>query len=136
MIKYRVLCLVVLLGSFSGCQRTQLESNPKSKASPSNHPVYLEHDINAVELPDLVTSAFELLGITLEQVKQKNNRFEFIGRSLSGENVNVRAFALIKGKSVIRIEVKGEWKVSYLLQNEIQNTINDAINSKRDSMNN
>jgi hypothetical protein len=135
MIKYRILCLIVLLGGISGCQKAQLESKPKPK--PNTGPVYLEHDINVAELPDLVTFVFKLLSITLEEVNQKNNRFEWIGRSLSEENVNVQAFALIKGKSVLRIEVRGEWKVSYLLRNEIQNGLNDAIRNKNsNSMNN
>jgi hypothetical protein len=134
MIKYRALCLIVLLGGISGCQKAQLESKPKPMSD--SRAVYIEYDIDVDELPSVITSAFELLGVTLEQTNQRNNRYEFIGRSLSEENVNVRAFALVRGKSVLRIEVRGEWKVSYLLQNEIQNTINDAINNKRDSMNN
>ncbi len=129
MIKNHILCLVILLGSFSGCQKAEVGS--KSKPMVNNSSVYLEHDIDVVELPDLVTSVFELLSITLEQLNRRENRFECIGRSLSGENVNVKAFALIKGKSVVRIEVTGEWKVSYLLRNEIQNAINDAIRKKK-----
>jgi len=115
----------MLVGSLLGCQKTQLEPHPKHEIHTSYR--YYSYDIDVDKLPDIIASVFEHLGIEIEQVSQEDGSYKCLGKSLSGESVSVRTFALVKGKSVLRIEAKGEQGVSGFLQKEIERAIYDAI---------
>ena len=131
--KYGLLCFVVLAGSLSGCQKAHLEPYVKQDVHSSS--TYFQDDINLEILPDLITSVFENLGIQIEQTHQLSGQYEVIGTSLSGESVNVKASALIIGKSILVIEVKGQHRVSDALVRELREAIIDAIRDyERDKM--
>ena len=129
--KYTTLCIVMLVGSLLGCQKTQLEPHPKHEIHTSYKDV--SYDIDVDELSNLIPSALEHLGIEIEHVNQENGNYECLGNSLYGESVSVRAFGLIKGKSVLRIEVKGKRTVSRLLMWEIESAITLAIDDIKKS---
>ena len=122
--KYTILCMTVLAGSIIGCQKPQLEYHPERELR-TRH-LHFSCNIDFAELPDLIPSVLENLGIEMEQVIQKNGNYECLGKSLSGEIVTVRGSALGNGKSFLGIEVKGRDRVTEILLNEIRNAIRYA----------
>ena len=131
--KYSLLCFAVLAGSLSGCQKAHLEPYVNQDVHSSS--TYFQDDINLEILPDLITFVFENLGIQIEQTHQPSGQYEVIGTSLSGESVNVKASALIIGKSVLVIEVKGQHRVSDALVRELREAIIDAVRDyERDNL--
>jgi len=132
MTKYSAVCIVVLLGCLLGCQKAQLEPDAKQTAPPVNQDGYLSSmhfnlDINVADLPDLITSAFDQLGITIDKTNQQAGQYECDGKSLSGASVSVKAYALIIGKSVLTIGVRGQKYVSGALAIEVKDAIAEAF---------
>ena len=106
------LCLVVLVGGLLGCQKAQLEpdanqTKPHAKQKVYSSSMNFQLDINVADLPGIITSALDQLGVTIEETNEQTGRYEYIGKSLSEASVNVKAYALVVGKSVLAIEVRG-----------------------------
>ncbi len=120
--QYKVMFGVVLLsGCIVGCHSTRTTDHSSEHVSSS---FKLSADIT--DMPKLITSACDRLGITIEQANEESGRYIWNCRSLSGLDVRIEAMALVKDKSFVSTSVGGEQKVAQYLNQEIYSDLYSA----------
>ena len=112
-----LLAVAILLFNSLGCQSTQDKDTSNKKTISYASPFSVQADFD--QLPEVISSLFENLGISLVEKDEKPGSCVYIGKSLSGHTVRIETTALVKGESVIFTVVEGEKGVGDLLRNKI-----------------
>ncbi len=122
-IVFSLLFAVCLLG----CQspkiegdRTEVQANQRN---PRAHPYMIRVDV--LDLPEIISSVCNSLDITVRQEGEESGRYTWSCRSLGNLDVEIEAMALVKGKSLVSIEVGGgNWGSD--LKRELRSALNTA----------
>jgi hypothetical protein len=94
---------------FLGCQSPRIEGEPTkvqaNQRNPRAHPYMIRVDV--IELPDIISSVCNGLDIAVRQSGEESGRYTWSCKSLGNLDVEIEAMALVKGKSLVSIDVGG-----------------------------
>lgn len=82
---------------------------------------------DVTNLPEILKAVFDELGITLERSNKQAGRYTYIGSSQSGEKVTIKAIALVRGRSYLSVNVRGDSIVTSPLLEAINETLRRRI---------
>ena len=113
-----LLSLFVCLLAFQGCHTFQRVESTGSD---------WEVRTDVTNLPEILKDVFDELGITLERSNKQAGRYTYIGSSQSGERVTIKAIALVRGRSYLSVNVRGDSIVTSPLLEAINETLRRRI---------
>lgn len=119
------LCLIALtISTFSGCKAPNgISGSPQDAYSYSRGRM---HPIELADMPEIISSVCDQLGISIKEVSEEANRYEANCTSMTGLGVNFEAIALVKGKSLLTTSIIGGQGVTRVLGQEISSAIRMA----------
>jgi hypothetical protein len=120
------LCIVALtISTFSGCKAPNgLSESPQKDYSYSRGRM---QPIELADMPEIVSSVCDQLGISITDVTEETNRYEANCTSMTGLDVNFEAIAVVKGKSLLTTRISGENAITRVLGQEISSAIHTAV---------
>jgi len=136
----KIICILILAVSLSGCQGDkQVDEAMKQKepARPRQNPRSFssnwEADTDISGLPGIISSISKELGIYLELQDIKVGQYTYTGVSPSGIDVKIEAIALVKDRSVLIVTVTGKREETAIMKPLLQiisNAIRTAVKNE------
>ena len=115
------LCFAMLtISTFAGCGPPNF-SRSSSENYPYSRSIVLR--VKLTDMPGVITSVCDKLGISIEETTEEAGQYEVDCKSMTGLDVNFRATAVVKDKSILLTTTKGEERTSRILCAEISDAI-------------
>ena len=108
--KFRTMsCVVLLAVCLLGCQSADTGTKPTEMKVIKRNPGMRPHliDVDVTDLSGIIVSVCKSLDLTVKQTTKESGHYSWSCKSLGNLDVEIEAIALIKGKSLVRVDVGG-----------------------------
>ena len=122
---YSMFCFVALAISIYGCHAPQTSPELAQGENFSSD----SHSVRISDIATPIASTCDKLGITIEESTEEAKRYEATCKSMTGLDVRFEAVAVVPGKTLVLITVRGDKRVIVSLTNYIRDTLRDEIHS-------